>query len=167
MIIQIIGFIGFIALGISNLKQKRKDILFYQIISSFFFSAHYYLLGALTASIVNAFGITRGIVFYNKEGNSKKYYYLLFIYILVFSLIGVFTYENYYSLLPIFAYILYTIVAFVEKEKIIKIICFIVSLLWLVYDIIYKSYAGIISDTCMLITILIGLYLLRQNSSKE
>lgn len=163
MIAQIIGFIGFVFLGISNLSNKRKNIVLFQIVSSIFFSIHYYMINAITASILNVIGIFRGITFYNKDRDIKLNNIYLSMYIFIYVVIGLYTYDSVISLLPVIAYILYTISIFNDKEIYIKLINILVSSLWLVYDFIYKSYAGIISDTLMIITLIIGIYILNIN----
>lgn len=163
MLVQIIGFIGFLFLGLGNLQKDRKKIITFQTISSIFFSVHYFLLNAITASMLNIIGITRGFTFYNKN-KTKKYYVFLFIYIIFYIIIGIITYDNIFSLLPIFAYTLFTISIFNEKEKNIKIINIFVSLTWVIYDFIYKSYAGFISDIVMIITTITGLFILNKDT---
>lgn len=163
MIKQLIGIIGFIFLGISNLQKERKNIILYQTLACFFFSFHYYLINALTASILNFVGIARGVVFYNKNKFDKKYIMYLILFIALYLTSGILTYENIFSILPVLAYILYIISVFNEKEIIMKLINFIVSTIWLIYDIAYKSYAGMINDTFMLITILFGIIIIKKN----
>lgn len=163
MLVQIIGFIGFFFLGLGNLQKDRKKIIIFEVISSVFFSVHYFLLNAITASILNIIGITRGFVFYNKN-NTKKYYTYLFMYIILYIIIGIITYDSIFSLLPVLAYILFTISIFNEKERNIKIVNIFVSSTWVVYDILYHSYAGFISDIVMIITTIIGLFILNKNT---
>lgn len=85
--------------------------------------------------------------------------YLSF-YIFIYILIGINTYDSIISILPVVAYTLFTISIFNENPLYIKLINVFVSSLWLVYDIIYKSYAGMVSDTCMIITLIVGIILL-------
>ncbi len=158
MLAQLIGFVGFIFLGISNLKKDRKSIIIFQIISSIFFSVHYFLINAITASIINIIGIFRGITFYNKNRSTKLNYMYLSFYILIYIIIGLSTYDSFISILPVVAYTLFTISIFNENPLYIKLINVSVSSLWLVYDIIYKSYAGMVSDTCMIITLIVGMF---------
>lgn len=83
--------------------------------------------------------------------------YLSF-YILIYIIIGLSTYDSFISILPVVAYSLFTISIFNENPLYIKLINVSVSSLWLVYDIIYKSYAGMVSDTCMIITLIVGIF---------
>lgn len=164
MIKQLIGLIGFLFLGLSNLSKNRKNIIIFQTISCIFFCIHYFLIGTLTASILNIIGFIKGIMFYSKNETNEKYIAYLIFYILLYLLIGIFTYDNIISIFPIIAYILYTISVFNEKEIIMKFINFSISSMWLIYDIAYHSYAGIISDTLMLITVIIGIYMVKKNT---
>ena len=167
MLVQIIGFIGFFLLGISNIKKNRKDIIIFQILSSFFFSVHYFLLKAMTASILNIIGIFRGLTFYNKNRSNKLNYLYLSLYIITYIVIGTITYESIFSIFPVIAYILFSIAVFNDSEVKIKFINIFVSITWLIYDYIYHSYAGIVSDTAMIITIIVGLYVLRRDKSSR
>ena len=83
--------------------------------------------------------------------------YLSF-YILIYIIIGLSNYDSFISILPVVAYTLFTISIFNENPLYIKLINVFVSSLWLVYDIIYKSYAGMVSDTCMIITLIVGIF---------
>lgn len=167
MIGQIVGIIGFIFLGISNLVKTRKKIILFQVLSCLIFSIHYFLLGAMTASILNLIGVLRGIMFYNKKENNKKYISYFVFYILLYLLVGVITYDNIFSIFPIIAYILYTISVFNEKEVIMKIINLFISFMWLIYDFSYFSYGGIISDISMIITGIIGIFILTRKQKLE
>ena len=160
---QIIGIVGFIFLGISNLTKTRKKIILFQILSCFTFSIHYFLINALTASILNLIGVFRGIMFYNKKQENNKYKLYFIGYILLYLVVGIITYNNFFSIFPIVAYILYTISVFNEKEINMKIINLTISFMWIVYDISYMSYGGIISDILMIFTGIIGIVILKRN----
>lgn len=167
MIGQIIGIIGFVFLGISNLVKTRKKIILFQMLSCFIFSIHYFLLNALTAAVLNLIGIIRGIMFYNKKEVNKKYISYFIGYILLYLIVGIITYDDIFSIFPIIAYILYTISVFNSKELIMKIINLIISLMWIIYDLSYLSYGGIISDILMIITGLIGIFILIKKNKKQ
>lgn len=163
MLEQIIGFIGFFFLGISNLQKDRKKIIIFQIISSIFFSVHYFLINALTASILNIIGIFRGLTFYNINRDKKLNNIYLSLYIMLYIIIGTLTYDTIFSILPVIAYILFTISIFNKNEFKLKVYNIFVSSTWIIYDIIYSSYAGIVSDTLMIITTIFGLLILKKD----
>ena len=164
---QIIGIVGFIFLGISNLTKTRKKIILFQILSCFTFSIHYFLINALTASILNLIGVFRGIMFYNKKQENNKYKLYFIGYILLYLVVGIITYNNFFSIFPIVAYILYTISVFNEKEINMKIINLTISFMWIAYDISYMSYGGIISDILMIFTGIIGIVILKRNKGVD
>ncbi len=161
MIYQIIGMIGFIFLGISNLTKTRKKIILFQILSCFAFSIHYFLINALTAAILNLIGVLRGIMFYNKKEANNKYKLYFIGYILLYLIVGIITYDNIFSIFPIIAYILYTISVFNEKEIVMKFINLTISIMWLIYDLSYLSFGGITSDILMISTGIIGIIILK------
>ena len=151
--IQIIGVIGYFLLAISYYKNKKIDILKIQIGAYFFFTIHYYLLNAITGTICNILGLLSIIIIYlvesKKERKKRNTFILGMIPVLV--LIVFLTYENMYSVLPIIASTLSLISLLTDSETTIRKIGIISAISWLLYAIIYKSYAAIVFE---IITIL-------------
>ena len=147
LIIQLIGVIAYAILAFSYFKKKKKDILFIQIFSTIAFAIHYYLLGGMTATVCNLISLLIIIIIYFFEkhnGKNKKILVLSTIPLLV--LIALFTYENIFSIFPIIASSIVLISFITSNEDVIRISGIISALCWIVYAIIYKSYAGIIFE---------------------
>ena len=106
-------------------------------------------------------------MFYNKKQENNKYKLYFIGYILLYLVVGIITYNNFFSIFPIVAYILYTISVFNEKEINMKIINLTISFMWIAYDISYMSYGGIISDILMIFTGIIGIVILKRNKGVD
>lgn len=144
LIIQLIGVIAYIILEFSYFKKNKKDILFIQIFSTIAFAIHYYLLGGMTATVCNLISLLIIIIIYffeKHDGKNKKVLILSTIPLLI--LISLFTYENIFSIFPIIASTIVLISFIISNENTIRISGIISALCWMVYAIIYKSYAGI------------------------
>ena len=147
LIIQLIGVIAYAILAFSYFKKKKKDILFIQIFSTIAFAIHYYLLGGVTATVCNLISLLIIIIIYifeKNNRNSKKILVLSTIPLLV--LIALFTYKNIFSIFPIIASSIVLISFIISNEDVIRISGIISALCWIIYAIIYKSYAGIIFE---------------------
>ena len=148
LITQLIGVIAYIILAFSYFKKNKKDILFIQIFSTIGFAMHYYLLGGITATVCNLISLLIIIIIYFFErhnGKNKKVLILSTIPLLI--LISLFTYENIFSIFPIVASSIVLVSFIISNENTIRISGIISALCWMVYAIIYKSYAGIFFET--------------------
>ena len=148
LLIQGIGAIGYTALALSYYRKKKIDILFMQIIAYIFFSIHYYLLDAITGTMCNLLGLIAITFIYlvEKKKDLKRRNIFILGIIPILVLIALLTYENMYSILPIFASVLSLISFLTDEENTIRGIGIISAISWLIYAIIYKSYVAIVFE---------------------
>ncbi|MCL2354320.1 MAG: YgjV family protein [Oscillospiraceae bacterium] len=108
IIAQVLGFIGLTLACIGIQYKKKKHILLFNIFTALFFMVHYVLLGATTAAAVGVVGVLKFITFYYKDARKEKLSKKIDVAILVVFLsmnfiIGVVTYKNLLTLLPVVA----------------------------------------------------------------
>ena len=156
---QLIGFIALILLIIVFQREKRSHMLILKILSSVLYGIHFALLGAWTGSAMNVVAATRSYVFKQrtekKWADNKAWLFVFFILIVIF---GIFTWEGYYSILPMIATSLYTIAFWMKKPRIIRLLSLIGPPFWLIYNIIVNSIAGMATELLLVISILIGIF---------
>lgn len=156
IIAQILGLFALIVLIISFNKNKKKDLLKLQILSSLLFGLQYLFLNAITGFLMNILCMIRNIIF--SKYKKVPIYYLIIIIILMICL-GLTSYQDIYSILPMIAVILYSISLYIGKTKIIRIIELISCSLFIIYNIKVEAYIGLISTIiefigCLIILIL-------------
>ena len=158
LLIQGIGAIGYTALALSYYRKKKIDILFMQIIAYIFFSIHYYLLDAITGTMCNLLGLIAITFIYlvEKKKDLKRRNIFILGIIPILVLIALLTYENMYSILPIFASVLSLISFLTDEENTIRGIGIISAISWLIYAIIYKSYVAIVFEIITVIATLVA-----------
>ena len=158
VLIQGIGAIGYTALALSYYRKKKIDILFMQIIAYIFFSIHYYLLDAITGTMCNLLGLIAITFIYlvEKKKDLKRRNIFILGIIPILVLIALLTYENMYSILPIFASVLSLISFLTDEENTIRGIGIISAISWLIYAIIYKSYVAIVFEIITVIATLVA-----------
>lgn len=151
MFIQILGIIAFLLFSYSFTRKLTKNIIFYQVISNLFFTVHYLLLGSFSASIVHLILIAYIFMLdYYKDNKNKVFKYLI-LFLIIYILIGIITYDNFYSVLPIVGSLIYSI-SILKNNKMLSIIS---SLIWLFFNIIVISIGGIFLNLiCIIIYIL-------------
>jgi len=150
---QILGFIYALFLILSNFGKTTKQILFLQTISFFFKTIHYYLLGGISGFLTSLVSMIRNLIFYKIK--ESKIWTILFI--TIYLIIGFITLKSFYTLLPVFATITYTLIINYNNPKYLRYEMFITSLAWLIYNLYIISYSGITIQIIMIISNIIAI----------
>lgn len=90
---------------------------------------------------------------------------MLFIFIILLVVAGIFTYENLVTLIPIVAVIIWTIVSWQENPKWMRIGEAGICLMWIAYDLIIGAYTGMITECIILTSCVVGV--IRNDIKKE
>lgn len=147
---QITSILAWIFLIISYWKNKDDKILYLQILSCIFFMLNYLFLGAYTGLFVVFFEIVRDYLYIKFDDDKKTFMYTLPIY----ALIGIFSYDGFWSLFSIFAS-LNDGYALIFKQKKVVFLGIVTYVLWLIYDIRYFSLPNVLLESILIISNLI------------
>ena len=157
LLAQFFGLIALFLLVYSYQSKKKKRFLFLQLFSNIFYGLQYFLLNAFSAFGTNIIGIFRTFIFYNYSSKDKKnptYWFVIFIFIYV--IIGIITYDSVLSLIPILVAFLYTYGTWQKDLKITYIIGIIVAILWIIFNTFIGAYVSTITSIIELIASIIG-----------
>lgn len=153
LIAQIIGIVAFLTFIFSVQKKNKKKLLILQLIANFLYGIQYLLLLAPTASFMNFISVIRCYIFYIYEEKNKKPSKLVLTSILIFIiLIGIFTVNNYLSIIPVAIAILYTISTWQKNMNITRWCFTIAAMLWILYNISVGAYTSLIGNSFELIS---------------
>jgi len=141
LFIQLIGLVAWLFLVLSYYRKDTNRILVFQIIATFLYCVHYYLLGAYSGLFICAFEVLADFGYY--KTNWDNYIYLASIPLRIIG--GLISYEIFIDTFPIIASLIdgYSLT---KKKKIVVIGAIISYTLWVIYDIAVKSYSGAITD---------------------
>jgi hypothetical protein len=128
-----------------------------QIIATSLFGLHYFMLGAYTGVAVDVVGVIRGVVFYNKDKKWAASKIWIGVFIALFIISGIVTWQGPSSLLIITAVILNTFSFSFTKPKLVRATILLSSPLTLIYNILTCSIGGIINEACVEISSVVGL----------
>lgn len=145
---QLLGIIYALFLILSNFGKNTRQILLLQTFSFFFKAFHYYLLGGVSGFLTSVISMIRNLIFYKVK--ESKIWTILFI--LIYLIIGIITYKNFYTLLPVLATIGYTFIINYNNPKYLRLGMLLTSSTWLIYNIYINSYSGIIIQVFMLVS---------------
>lgn len=167
--IQLIGFVA-MGMNIFSFQAKRRNtILLIQIAGSILWCLQFSLLASTAGLINNLLGIARNTVYSQKERwawVSSRAVPCTFILLVIAAGVYSFTLEGPLSLLPMVAMIIQTVAYYITNEKTIRICSLFISPLWLVYDAIQPSLAGVICETFTIVSIFIALFRYRERKEE-
>lgn len=157
ILIQCIGFLGTILFFLSFQFKNNKTLFRVQFFSYLLYTIHLIMLGAVTGGISYIINTFRSICLGSKNAFAKSNQMCCIICALQIIALAI-TWSGWISVLPILANIASTIGGYTHNGKKIRIAgMFINSPLWIIYDILVGSWAGIldevVSEASMIISV--------------
>ena len=155
--IQAIGFVGSILYFLSFQCKSNKNLFRVQFLSYLFYTIHLILVGAITGGVSYILNLVRSFCLGSKIefAHSRK----MCVIICVLQLVALaVTWSGWISVLPVMANIAATVGGYTHNPRKVRIAgMFINSPLWIIYDILIGSWAGIldevVSEASMIISI--------------
>ena len=158
VIAQIMGGLGAVSMILSSWQKSRKKIFLFLVFDNVFYFLQYIFLQAYAGAFTNIIGLFRTILF-SKKGENKflKTNYPLYLILLLYVLINIFTYDGITSLFPAIASIIYAFVLWQDEPKRIRIGTAIMLLMWFVYNLFVKAYVGALVELTLFISALVAI----------
>ena len=155
--IQAIGFVGSILYFLSFQCKSNKNLFRVQFLSYLFYTIHLILLGAITGGVSYILNLVRSFCLGSKIEFAHSRKMCVIICVLQLLALAV-TWSGWISVLPVMANIAATIGGYTHNPRKVRIAgMFINSPLWIIYDILVGSWAGIldevVSEASMIISI--------------
>lgn len=155
--IQAIGFVGSILYFLSFQCKSNKNLFRVQFLSYLFYTIHLILLGAITGGVSYILNLVRSFCLGSKIefAHSRK----MCVIICVLQLVALaVTWSGWISVLPVMANIAATIGGYTHNPRKVRIAgMFINSPLWIIYDILVGSWAGILDEVVSEASIIISI----------
>ena len=142
---------------ISFQQNDKRKILWIQAGSAAVFAAHFILLGAFTGMAMNFVEIPRNLVFAHIGGRPRQWAWTA-VFVAAFVILGILAWENLFSLFPVCAMSLSTVVFSLQNPRGIRFFSLPVSALWMTYNLIVLSVAGTLTEGFCLCSILIAIF---------
>jgi hypothetical protein len=158
ILIQAIGILGTVLFFLSYQCKSNKRLFRIQFISYLCYTVHLLLLGAITGGISYILNTVRSFCLGSKHAFLKGK--TMCVIICILQLIALcFTWDKWWSALPVAANIAATIGGYTYNARKIRVVgIFINSPLWIVYDIIVGSWAGILDEIVTESSMLLSIY---------
>lgn len=164
-----IGLVAVAIYSLGYLQKKRKAIILMNFTSRVLYIIQYLLLGAFEGAALDIAGAVSSVLAERKDTKFLKKYALpvLLLMDLAMVAIGLWLYENPYSLLPLIGVLLHTSAFWMNDEKKIRIVSLIGSPFWLVYNWVSGAKPSCIGDVLSMIAMITAMIRYDFNWSKN
>lgn len=153
---QLLGIVAVILGFVSFQMKTPRGILFFQIITSLVFSAHYLLIGALTAMALNLLAVIKCVVYFLRNKAGKNGFVAPAIFTVLTIITSILTWDGWHSAFIMTGLVVNTISLALPNANKTRLCMFIKSPLCLVYNAIASSGGGVIYECAVLVSSLIG-----------
>ena len=168
---QVCAIVAAIFVATSFFAKNKKLVLLSVIFGSFFYAAHYLLLGAYTGAIIDALSALRGIWFYFNTKAGKKFDYIsLSVCSIAFIAGGILTYKSWPDIFTILAAINTTIATWQPSICFYRWACIVGSFFWIAYSHLCHSMFGFVEEVLLLILEIVSVivyYVDKHKQSKQ
>ena len=160
---------GFIAMGLTVLSfqfRKHSHILALMTASSLCWIAHYLLLGLYPAAAINTMNLFRNYIYSLREKKNIRSPLIPAFFVVVAAASVIATWENVWSALPLAASVIATVANWQTQTEKLKLLSCPRYALWLAYDTINGSVAGIVNDAFTIGSIAVSLLIQRREKKR-
>lgn len=155
----IVGIAAVIIYLLGYQQKTRTKIIIFNATSRALYILQYILLGAFEGAALDVAGIISSVMAQQKDKPFIRKYIKLFIAAanLIIVLMGILTYNNIFSLLPVCGVLLHTGAFWITNEKRIRQISLLGCPFWLAYNLISGAWGSVIGDALSIGSIVIAM----------
>ncbi len=154
---QIMGIVAVVLGFVSFQMRTQKQLLLVQTATTIAFCIHYYLIGATSGLMLNLLGIARNLAYYHKDKplfSGKK---CPIFFAVVMGVVGLLSWQGYYSAFVVLGLVVNTVcLSFTNPQNIRKSIL-VTSPMVLIYDAFVLSIGGMIYESVVIVSSIIGI----------
>lgn len=165
IISQIFAFLNVTFNLIAIQKRKKAQLLKYDTAASTCAILHYLFLGAWAGAATKTITTVRNIIAIDKANKNKTSIIIPAIFVTLYIMSGIISFQNIYSLLPILASCIYATAIYTVDVSKIRKFALLGSCLWLIYDICVLSMVGIIAECIFITNDLVAIYRFRKKKN--
>lgn len=157
IVVQLVGILGIAANVIIYQQKKGKSLLTFKLISDLLWFLHYVLLGAYSGAAIAVIGVFRESVFINQDKKWAKGRQWLILFMICSVVSSVFTWKNWFSLLPAIGSVISVISFWRNDPKLARFLALAISACMMTYDIVCGSYMGIANEIFTISSVIFGI----------
>ncbi|MBR2725458.1 YgjV family protein [Candidatus Saccharibacteria bacterium] len=165
---QIFALVAFLCDLVAIQQKKKSSLLNFDTLAAFCSVLHYAFLGAWAGMASKIITTIRNAIAAREAALKHRSPKLLpFVFVVLYTIIGIFTFESIFSVLPILAPSLYAIVIYMCDVKKVRYAAVATNIMWLIYNIFVFSIVGIIVQVVLIVNGLIAIYRYRKKAKRK
>ena len=157
IIIQGIGVLALLANFVSFQMKKHHQIMFFRTMNEALFILQYFMLGALSGSVLNIVGCVRNVIFAKQVAKNRRTVFSTVLFCVIFTAFGIATFNGMASIMLIFAKVLSTVAYGNKNTTVVRVVSFITHIAYLIYNISVLSIAGAVGDLVLLVSLVLSI----------
>ena len=149
-----------VALFVFSYQLKtRRSIILVNALSRVLYVAQYILLGAFDGALLDVTAFFVSLLCGQTERGFVKKHYVLAIVLANLAIVGVgmLSYQNFFSLLPILGVIFETLALWLKKESHIRVASLLGAPFWLIYNWHSTAYGSMIGNIITLVSLSVAI----------
>ena len=151
------GILAVILGFISYQMRSSKTVLLFQISVCAVFSLHYLMIGAMSGFALNVLCLIRNVTYYFKGKWILKDPFVTVFFTVIMGIVGVLSWQGYPSVFVIIGMMVNTVgMSFRDPQNMRKSIL-VSSPLVILYDVLVASYGGILYESVVIVSSLVGI----------
>ena len=162
---QIIGILAVATFLLSYQQRKRGSIILCNTVSRCLYILQYLLLGAFSGAALDVLGALASIIAARRDHRLIRRHLLLVVTVIDLAIltVGLLLYRSPVDLLPIAGVLLHTGAFWLSDERRIRVVSFLGSPFWFVYNFSSAAYGSAIGDILTMISIAVAMIRYRKN----
>ena len=155
---QIFALASFIFDLVAVQRKKKSMLLNMDTMAAFCSFLHYAFLGAWTGMVSKIITTIRNAIAANQAARKRKSSIILpIIFVIAYIVVGFATFDSPFSILPILAPAIYTIVIYTGDVMKVRYAVVVTGVIWLIYDISVLSIVGVVAQAILIINGIIAI----------
>ncbi len=138
---QLLGFLAFFVSLYAFSRTSDRQLRIGQAAQSVILALHFYLLGASTAATVSLLAVVRNFLSLH-----KKVKHVAIIFIVIYILVGIYTYKEFINIFPIISTLLGTTAVFYLSGIKMRLTMMLASLLWIIHNAVIISVGPLLME---------------------
>lgn len=158
LISQILGFIALIICAIGYFVKSKPKFLIMQTIANVFYAMSFLWLGVLSAGIITIISTFRCVfIFYSEKFNFKHTIYYLTIFIVLYIITTIFTWESALDIIPVISGTIFTYAYYIKNLKLMRYLLLIPNTILSIFSFCSQTFTNAMLDGLEVIVIIVSI----------
>lgn len=162
---QALGIAAVVFGFVSFQKKTPGGIIVWQTATAIAFSLNYLFIGAMTGVAINAIAAVKGILYYYRDKRGSKSLVLPIIFSVIMVIATILTWEAWYSVFILTGVLINVIVFAVFPPQKVRYCMLVKAPVTVVYNIFVFSIGGIVYETIVFVSSVIGIVRYREKKA--